>query len=105
MIKIKTLILLAPLLLPAMSAYAETPQSASAPVADHPAGCPDTISGFVDGKVKAEEVQRCMGKPINENHNPDGRFIYMYGLNENQVVAFLFDKDGILIRKRGFQKN
>lgn len=60
--------------------------------------CPDNAGAYVDSHVSASFVVKCMGKPQSENHNPDGRYVYMYNLKGGAMIGFLFDHDGVLIR-------
>jgi hypothetical protein len=70
-----------------------TPASATAPA-----------NTFVEGKSTAEDVKAALGKPDHENHNPDGRFVYLYS-SPNGMITYLFDSKGVLIRIRGYTKN
>jgi hypothetical protein len=36
------------------------------------------ISGLKAGATTSAEVQALFGKPVHEDHNPDGRFVYLY---------------------------
>lgn len=61
--------------------------------------------GFTAGKTTADEVRKKFGKPITENHNPDGRSVLMYDAPEGKgrMLGCLFDSAGILtaIRRYG----
>ena len=69
-----------------------------------PADCPSTLGGYKEGQATSEQVKQCLGKPVHEDRNPDGRYVYMYNIQGN-TVAFLFDSAGKLIRIRGYTKN
>jgi hypothetical protein len=58
----------------------------------------------IQGLATADQVKAKLGKPSFEDHNPDGRFIYMYDQLNNQVAAYLFDAKGALIRVRTYQR-
>jgi hypothetical protein len=66
--------------------------------------CPDTVGGYKPGETNSAEVQHCMGDPVHEDHNPDGRYIYMYQLKDGTILAFLFDSSDKLIRVSGYEK-
>jgi hypothetical protein len=65
----------------------------------------ESLPPFVNGVSTEKDVRKKMGRPTLEDHNPDGRFILMYQGREGAVLAFLFDKAGVLIRVRGYQRN
>jgi hypothetical protein len=65
----------------------------------------ESLPPFVNGTTTAKEVKKQLGRPMNENHNPDGRFVYMYQTRDGAMVAFLFDDKGVLIRVRGYARN
>jgi hypothetical protein len=54
--------------------------------------------GFVLGKTTADEVKHKFGKPVVENHNPDGRFVLMFDAPEGKgrMLGALFDSAGNL---------
>lgn len=58
----------------------------------------------VQGMATADQVKAKLGKPSYEDHNPDGRFIYMYDQPGSRVTAYLFDSGGHLIRIRAYQR-
>jgi hypothetical protein len=66
--------------------------------------CPKTVDDYKAGEATSELVLRCMGKPSHEDHNPDGRYVYLYDINESTKLTFLFDKSGSLIRTRGYNQ-
>jgi len=70
------------------------------------APCPTQISGYMAGQATAEFVKRCLGTPLSEDHNKDGRFVYLYNTNETPtakiITSFLFDSGGKLIRTRPY---
>lgn len=69
-------------------------------------GKPATPAGAImEGQTTADQIKSKLGKPSYEDHNPDGRFIYMYDQPNNQVVAYLFDAKGVLIRIRAYQRS
>ena len=69
-----------------------------------PAGfvCPKTFGDYKPGVINSAEVKQCMGDPVHEDHNPDGRYIYMYESTDGTIVAFLFDSSDKLIRVNGY---
>jgi hypothetical protein len=67
--------------------------------------CPASVDGYTAGESTSEFVKECLGIPIHEDHNPDGRFVYLYQIDGKTKVAFLFDASGKLIRTRGYQQN
>lgn len=69
-----------------------------------PVNCPSTLGGYKQGQATSEEVRQCLGKPVHEDRNPDGRYVYIYNIQGN-MIAFLFDSAGKLIRIRGYSKN
>lgn len=74
------------------------PESAEIP-------CPRAPGEYVAGESTSALVLRCLGKPHHEDHNPDGRFTYLYNLNQSATVVFLFDSQNKLIRHRGYKQN
>jgi hypothetical protein len=72
----------------------------------HLANCPTSPADFMDSDATAALVTRCLGKPFHENHNQDGRYVYMYSFKGGTVyAAFLFDPSGVLIRVRYYAVN
>jgi outer membrane protein assembly factor BamE (lipoprotein component of BamABCDE complex) len=67
---------------------------------------PQQINSLVKGKTTAEDVIKTFGKPEHEDHNPDGRFVYLYPFSLQGKTAsepplegkitFLFSSDGKL---------
>lgn len=68
-----------------------------------PARCSSLIDGYVKGSSTAQFVQSCLGEPNHKDHNPDGRFVYLYRFDD-LVTTFLFDDSGVLIRSNSFRK-
>lgn len=83
-------------------AAAEPEPTSSAPVE---APCPKALGEYVAGESTSALVLRCVGKPHHEDHNPDGRFTYLYNLDQSVTVVFLFDSQSKLIRYRGYKQN
>jgi hypothetical protein len=71
--------------------------------APRPADCPKFVTDYVVGEATSDFVRSCMGQPVSEDHNPDGRYVYLYDLAPHVKVAFLFDSSGKLIRRQGYQ--
>ena len=71
----------------------------------------EKLDALKAGVTTAEEVKAAFGEPENENHNPDGRFIYFYhvapkadGEPEEKVLAsVVFDKNGKLLGVKYFK--
>jgi hypothetical protein len=57
--------------------------------------------GFVPGKSTMKEIADKFGASSNQTHAADARHTAMYFV-KNIIVAFLFDKDDILIRTRAY---
>lgn len=70
-----------------------------------PADCPKKIGDYKAGEATSQQIRSCLGSPLNENHNPDGRFLYLYEVKSNITVGFLFDSSGKLISTQGYKKN
>lgn len=77
------------------------PGSASPSVASSSPG-PTSSSPFTEGKSTADEIKVALGKPSHEDHNPDGRFVYIYDASSGGMTAYLFDSKGVLIRIRRY---
>ena len=60
--------------------------------------CPERLDGFVNGDATAKAIVTCIGKPASEDHNPDGRFVYLYKLKDNITITYLFDTNETLVR-------
>jgi hypothetical protein len=86
-----------------LSACATRTPSSSAATA-RPINCPDSLAGYKEGEALADFVRGCMGKPSNEDHNPDGRFIYGYSRPDVEL-KFLFGPDQKLIRIIAYKLN
>ncbi len=67
--------------------------------------CPGRLDGFMNGVTTADQIKACLRQQPYENHNPDGRFVYMYNLKNDVKVAYLFDSSGILIKTNVYKKN
>lgn len=65
--------------------------------------CPERLDQFVDGGASALFIVKCIGKPANEDHNPDGRFVYLYKLKGGITITYLFDPNGLLLGTRVYQ--
>lgn len=70
-----------------------------------PANCPKIVGGYKAGETTSQLVQSCLGSPFHENHNPDGRYVYLYKIDTTTTIAFLFDSSGKLIRTQGYKQN
>jgi hypothetical protein len=79
-------------------AQAPPPASAAATPPD------ESFPPFVNGTSTAKEVRDKLGKPASENHNPDGRFVYLYQAKNGAILTFLFDAQGVLTRVRGYAR-
>jgi hypothetical protein len=79
-------------------AQASLPQISS----DVSAGDRDPFGFFTVNTSKAGDVRQKLGKPEMENHNPDGRFVYIYKSPAGVYVTYLFDPSGTLIHIRGY---
>lgn len=67
--------------------------------------CPERLDGFENGKATAEQIKGCLGPPHYGDHNPDGRFVYLYNLKNGITVTYLFDAGGVLTRMSVYKKN
>ena len=65
--------------------------------------CPARLDGFVNGAATAAVIVGCIGKPASADHNPDGRFVYLYKLRDGITVAYLFDAGGVLASTNVYQ--
>ena len=87
-------------------ARAEDPAPATAPPPRHLDKCPHEIADYDGSDATADLVKRCLGKPTSEDHNRDGRFVYMYSARGGDLyLAFLFDPAGKLIRMNAYARN
>jgi hypothetical protein len=82
---------------------ATTPVTATPAPVTAPADATASATSFVEGKSTAAEIKAALGKPKHENHNPDGRFVYLYSTKDGAIIAYLFDKEGVLTRIRGYK--
>ncbi|MDP1632136.1 MAG: hypothetical protein Q8L66_12030 [Caulobacter sp.] len=86
-------------------ALAQTEEAPPAPI-KHLAKCPDNVGDYIDSDATAPFVKKCLGAPTTENHNPDGRFVYLYSLQGGKLtLTFLFASDGSMIRLRAYKTN
>lgn len=69
------------------------------------ATCPTTVAGYAAGETTSDFIKSCMGQPEHENHNPDGRYVYIYRPDVHTIMSFLFDAKGKLIRTRGYRQD
>lgn len=69
------------------------------------ANCPKKIGEYKVGEATADQIKSCLGAPVDENHNPDGRYVYLYEVENNITVGFLFDASGKLMRTSGYKRN
>jgi outer membrane protein assembly factor BamE (lipoprotein component of BamABCDE complex) len=69
--------------------------------------CPATMGGFKEGESTSAEVKHCIGNPFNEDHYhySDGKYDYLYVLNDGTIVHFLFDSSDKLISITGYESN
>lgn len=76
----------------------------------------EKINALKPGTATMEAVKSSLGQPEHIDQNPDGRSVFLYPLGlKSQVdpsalalkgkIAFLFDKDGKLVRYRVYQEN
>ncbi len=70
-----------------------------------PESCPKNIGDYKVGQSTSQEIQTCLGTPYHENYNADGRYIYLYEINADATIAFVFDVSGNLIDTRGYKFN
>ena len=77
--------------------------STTKPSADSSANCPANVAKFVAGEATSDFVKGCLGKPDNEDYNPDGRYIYLYYGRNGLVFSYLFGSDDKLIKVSGYQ--
>lgn len=70
-----------------------------------PESCPKTIADYKAGETTSQLVKSCLGLPLHENHNPDGRYVYLYRNDTATIIAFLFDTSGKLIRTQDYKQN
>lgn len=73
-------------------------------VARSGAPCPTTYNGFKEGEATSADVKACLGDPINEDHNKDGRYVYVYSPSDNRMFTYLFDPHGKLVAFRAYGK-
>ena len=72
-----------------------------------------SLSTVKEGTTTAQDIQKQYGAPDHEDHNPDGRYVYLYkvaspppdiaGPTGEATASFLFGKDDKLIRMRFFK--
>lgn len=76
-----------------------------ASTSNYPENCPKTLGDYKAGEATSKLVQSCLGWPIHEDHNPDGRYAYVYEMDSATNVIFVFDTSGKLIRTKGYKHN
>jgi hypothetical protein len=74
----------------------------------------DRINAFRSGVTTKAEVIASFGKPLAENHNPDGRSTAVYDYNElvaekdrtpyERAVVFLFDPQNLFVNAKVYAK-
>ena len=69
------------------------------------ASCPERLDGFTNGEATAEQIKGCLGQPHHEDHNPDGRFVYLYNLKNKITITYLFESSGVLTRTNVYKKD
>ena len=67
--------------------------------------CPATMGGFKEGEATSAEVKHCIGNPFSEDHYhySDGKYVYVYVLNDGTIVNFMFDSSDKLISITGYE--
>jgi hypothetical protein len=60
---------------------------------------------FIPGETTSTEVQRALGKPEDMIIQPNGEYAFFYFARTNGNVAFLFGKNGKLIKVEGYGEN
>jgi hypothetical protein len=88
------------------AALTATPAADTAPAAAPASPAEDSLPPFVNGKSTVDDVRAKFGRPTQETHlmGPDGPYAYVYSLQDgNVLLSFLFSKDGVLIRARGYK--
>ena len=73
------------------------------------------VNSLEKGKTTSDEVVKLFGKPEHEDHNPDGRFVYLYKCSLpsktqgappfNGMITFLFSKDKTFIKYQVYKSN
>ena len=77
---------------------------------------PNKLNALVVGESTSEQVLESLGQPVHEDHNPDGRFVYVYDLDlpdandpkapaMKGMVSILFGSDSKLIRFRIYKQD
>lgn len=80
--------------------YADEPVNVSKPQSL----CPERLDGFINGEATADQIKGCLGNPHHEDHNPDGRFVYLYTLKNKITITYLFESTGVLTRTNAYKK-
>ncbi|GLQ88863.1 outer membrane protein assembly factor BamE domain-containing protein [Dyella flagellata] len=73
-----------------------------------------TVNSFQRGQTTAAEVKAVLGKPLHEDHNSDGRYVYVYNYDlpnvknpqsadKKGLMALLFGTDGVFLGLRVYQ--
>jgi outer membrane protein assembly factor BamE (lipoprotein component of BamABCDE complex) len=72
---------------------------------------PDSLSSLKKGQ-SSEQVKAALGSsPLSEDHNPDGRFVYVYEYlsakdpADKGYVTLLFGKDKKLLKLEAYKQN
>ena len=76
----------------------------------------EKLNAIKPGEATPEDVKASFGEPEHVDKNPDGRFAHLYALELKDAkdssapplkgkIAFLFDKEGKLVRYRVYKQN
>ena len=70
------------------------------------------FSDFKEGKTTSQQVKTALGDAVHEDHNPDGRYVYLYQFDfpadgdkpaMKGFASFLFSKENTIIRIRFYE--
>ena len=73
---------------------------------------PSAFSAFKEGATTSQEVKAALGAAVHEDHNPDGRYVYLYDFDfpadgdkpaMKGMASFLFSKEDTIIRIRFYK--
>lgn len=70
---------------------------------------PEALAKLKKGET-SDHVRELFGSPTSEDHNPDGRFVYVYEYkslkdsSEKGFVTLLFGKDKRLLKLEAYKK-
>ena len=64
---------------------------------------PAIVGTLKQGTTTSDEVKQKLGPPVHEDHNKDGRFVYLYDPGK-YYSGFLFDAKGVLTAIRVYTK-